>query len=103
MLPHVSNEIHDTVTVNGVTSRVQLPGATLDWAAVPRVELGYRLPDGFGEIALAYRFLGSQSSGTASGAFAAPDGPWKPAGAGRHPNGRSRFTPATSFPSAVGG
>jgi hypothetical protein len=75
MLPHVSNEIHDTVTVNGVTSRVQLPGATLDWAAAPRVELGYRLPDGFGEFALAYRFLGSQSSGTASGPFAAPDAP----------------------------
>ncbi|HEX4072264.1 MAG TPA: Lpg1974 family pore-forming outer membrane protein [Planctomycetaceae bacterium] len=73
MLPHIVNELHDTVTVNGGTSRVQLPGGTLDWTAAPRVELGYRLPDGFGEFALAYRFLGAQGSGTASGPFSAPD------------------------------
>ena len=74
-LPHIDTGIHDAVTVNGVTSRVQLPAGTLDWAAAPRVELGYRLPDGFGDISLAYRFLGSQGTGTASGAFAAPDAP----------------------------
>ena len=75
LLPHVVNDMHDAVTVNGVTSRVQLPGGTLDWTGAPRVELGYRLPEGFGEIALAYRFLGAQGTGTASGPFAAPDAP----------------------------
>ena len=73
MLPHIMNDTHEAVTVNGVTSRVQLPGGTLDWAAAPRFELGYRLPEGFGEIALAYRFLGSQGHSTVSGAFDAPD------------------------------
>ena len=75
LLPHIVNEMHDAVTVNGVTSRVQLPGGTLDWTAAPRVELGYRLPEGFGEIDLAYRFLGAQGTGTVSGPFAAPDAP----------------------------
>jgi len=75
LLPHVRNEMHDTVTVSGVTSRVQLPSARLDWTGAPRVELGYRLPEGFGEIDLAYRFLGSQGTGTVTGPFAAPDGP----------------------------
>ena len=75
LLPHVVNDMHDAVTVNGATSRVQLPGGTLDWTGAPRVELGYRLPEGFGEIALAYRFLGAQGTGTASGPFAAPDAP----------------------------
>lgn len=75
MLPHIMNDTHEAVTVNGVTSRVQLPGGTLDWAAAPRFELGYRLPEGFGEIALAYRFLGAQGHGTVSGPFDAPDAP----------------------------
>jgi len=75
LLPHVVNDMHDAVKVNGVTSRVQLPGGTLDWTAAPRIELGYRLPEGFGEIDLAYRFLGAQGTGTASGPFAAPDAP----------------------------
>jgi hypothetical protein len=75
LLPHVVNDMHDAVTVNGVTSRVQLPGGTLDWTGAPRIELGYRLPEGFGEITLAYRFLGAQGTGTASGPFAAPDAP----------------------------
>lgn len=74
-LPHVSNGIHDTVTLGGVTSRVVLGSAKLDWTASPRVELGYRLPDGFGEFAIAYRFLGSNGTGTVTGPFAAPDGP----------------------------
>jgi hypothetical protein len=75
LLPHVRNEMHDTVTVNSVTSRVQPSSAPLDWTAAPRIELGYRLPEGFGEIDLAYRFLGSQGTGSISGPFAAPDAP----------------------------
>ncbi|HEV8000343.1 MAG TPA: Lpg1974 family pore-forming outer membrane protein [Planctomycetaceae bacterium] len=74
-LPHVSNGVHGTVTLGGVTSRVVLGSARLDWTAAPRVEVGYRLPDGFGEFDIAYRFLGSDGTGTVSGPFAAPDGP----------------------------
>src|SRR5262249_1758653 len=65
----------DTVTLGGVTSRLALGSAKLDWTASPRVELGYRLPDGFGEFAIAYRFLGSDGSTTVTGPFVAPDGP----------------------------
>ncbi len=101
-LPHIDTGIHDAVTVNGVTSRVQLPAGTLDWAAAPRVELGYRLPDGFGDISLAYRFLGSQGTGTASGAFAAP---MRPEACWCGPTFKRpiSITPATSFPFAAGG
>ena len=75
LLPHIVNGMHDTVTVNGGTSQVQLPSGRLDWTVAPRVELGYRLPEGFGEIDLAYRFLGAHGTGTVTGAFAAPDAP----------------------------
>jgi hypothetical protein len=74
-LPHVSNGIHDTVTLGGVTSQVKLGSARLDWTGAPRVELGYRLPDGFGEFDIAYRILGSRGTGTVEGPGAAPDGP----------------------------
>ena len=103
MLPHIDSGIHDAVTVNGVTSRVQLPAGTLDWAAVPRVELGYRLPEGFGEIALAYRFLGSRATGTASGQFAAPDAPGSLLTKVSTFKWPISIMPATNFPSATGG
>jgi hypothetical protein len=74
-LPHVSNGVHGTVTLGGVTNRVVLGSARLDWTGSPRVELGYRLPEGFGEFGISYRFLGSQGTGTVQGPFAAPDGP----------------------------
>jgi len=74
-LPHVSNGIHDTVTLGGITSQVKLGSARLDWTGAPRMELGYRLPDGFGEFDISYRFLGSDGTGTVFGPGAAPDGP----------------------------
>jgi hypothetical protein len=43
----------------------------LNWTISPRFEVGYRLPSGFGGIALSYRFLTSQGSETVIGA----DGP----------------------------
>jgi Legionella pneumophila major outer membrane protein precursor len=73
--PHVSNGIHDTVTLGGITSQVKLGSARLDWTGSPRVELGYRLPDGFGEFDISYRFLGARGTGTVEGPGAAPDGP----------------------------
>jgi hypothetical protein len=75
MLPHITDDAHDAVTVDGKSTRVQLPGGTIDWTAAPRLEVGYRLPEGFGEIAFAYRFLGSTGSSTISGPFSAPDAP----------------------------
>jgi hypothetical protein len=50
---------------------VHLGSAPLEWTASPRFELGYRLPSGFGDIALSYRFLISDGSTFVQG----PDGP----------------------------
>jgi hypothetical protein len=40
-----------------------LTSAPLDWTAEPRLEIGHRLPDGFGEFTVSYRFLGSDGNG----------------------------------------
>jgi hypothetical protein len=70
--PHVKNRLTDTVVVGDrAPDVVHLPDAELDWTAAPRFEIGYRLSSGFGEIALAYRFLVSQGSSQLLGA----DGP----------------------------
>jgi hypothetical protein len=37
--------------------------AELDWTVAPRIELGYRLPSGFGGVALAYRGFATQGTG----------------------------------------
>ena len=48
--------------------------AQLDWTVSPRFELGYRLPSGFGELDVAFRFLMTQGSGsTPAGSAASPD------------------------------
>jgi hypothetical protein len=56
---------------NRMPDTVHAPGADLDWTASPRIEVGYRLPSGFGEFALSYRFLATEGSGAGLG----PDGP----------------------------
>ena len=53
---------------------VAVPMARLDWTVSPRFELGYRLPSGFGEVDVAYRFLLAEGSGsTPAGSMASPD------------------------------
>src|SRR5262245_25681946 len=39
-----------------------LPFASLDWTVLPRVEVGYRLPDGAGDLRLGYQFLSASGS-----------------------------------------
>jgi hypothetical protein len=65
--PHLKNRLNSSVAlevaprsvmvVGASPKPLQLPGVELDWTAAPRFELGYRLPEGFGEFLLAYRFL----------------------------------------------
>jgi hypothetical protein len=50
-----------------------VPMARLDWTVSPRFELGYRLPSGFGEVDVAYRFLLTAGSGSTTDPVAAPD------------------------------
>jgi hypothetical protein len=71
VVPHVKNRLTDTVTLGGMMpDTLHVPGAELNWTASPRFELGYRLPSGFGEFSVAYRFLASEGSESAIG----PDG-----------------------------
>jgi len=53
---------------------VSVPMARLDWTVSPHFELGYRLPSGFGELDVAYRFLLTEGTGsTPAGSTASPD------------------------------
>jgi hypothetical protein len=61
--PHVKNQLVDQVRIGAnAPDTVFVPSAPLDWTAAPRVELGYSLPSGFGEVVLGYRFLASSGA-----------------------------------------
>jgi hypothetical protein len=69
--PHIKNRLTATVAIDDLPpNTVHLPTAPLEWTVAPRVELGYRLPSGFGAFALGYRFFGTDGSETVLG----PDG-----------------------------
>lgn len=55
--PHVENGLTNSVTVAGITDQVRLPMAPQDWTGSPRMELGYRLYQGAGEVLFSYRTL----------------------------------------------
>lgn len=56
--PHVTNRIDSGAAVSpAFTTPVVVPVAPLNWTVSPRFELGYRLPDGRGDLRLGYRFL----------------------------------------------
>jgi len=59
--PHFANRLNGAVGLGGGRADVvAVPAADLDWTVAPRFELGYRIPDGAGELLLSYRFLISQ-------------------------------------------
>jgi hypothetical protein len=55
----------------GATDTVSVPAAHLGWTVAPGLLLGYRLPSGFGELALGWRGMASEGSQVLAG----PDGP----------------------------
>ncbi len=58
---HFRNQFHIAVPVNAVrTDTVQFPGPRLDDALSMRVEAGWRLEDGWGDLLVGYRFLCTQ-------------------------------------------
>ena len=70
--PHLVNELFHPVTFpDGSSTRVGVNASHLNWTVSPTIEVGYRLPSGFGGIAVAYRNMTSQGSEPAIGA----DGP----------------------------
>jgi hypothetical protein len=54
---------------------LSVPMADLNWTVSPRFELGKRLPAGFGELDIAYRFVLAEGTGTTTDPIAAPDAP----------------------------
>jgi hypothetical protein len=54
---HIRNKLFGTVTVGPRTDVVHVPGADLDWTVAPRFDIGYRLPDGCGELLVSYYFV----------------------------------------------
>jgi hypothetical protein len=66
VFPHLRNQVIVPVTVSPTqTDTLQFPGNRLDPTISPRVEGGYRFPDGWGGLQLAYSF--EDTSGSNSG------------------------------------
>ncbi len=54
--------------IAGGSSHLVAPGtANYGWAVAPRIELGYRLPSGFGSFAISSRFFSAYGTGSFSG------------------------------------
>jgi hypothetical protein len=64
---HVMNNVGQVDPVNAGVTGVNVPMATLNWTASPRFEAGYRLPSGFGELDVSYRFLLTEGAGSVPG------------------------------------
>lgn len=63
LAPHIQNRLQGQVAVDGfVPDTVHLPTAPLDWTGAPRLDIGYRLPEGCGEFLVGYRFLVSEGT-----------------------------------------
>ncbi len=69
VIPHLKNHLVGTVQLPGAAApdTVALGSAALDWTAFPRVEAGYRLPSGFGAVAMSFRFLDTEGNGSTAG------------------------------------
>jgi len=55
---------HGVALPNGNRAFVSPGNATLGWAIAPRIELGYRLPSGFGAFSVSDRFFNAYGTGT---------------------------------------
>ncbi len=60
---HFKNRLMETVPIGTAPPTTVHPaGADLNWTVSPRLEVGYRLPSGFGEFSLGFRSLNSSGS-----------------------------------------
>jgi hypothetical protein len=63
MAAHFKNRVFGSVPLGDFfTDTIHVPGASLDWTASPRVELGYRLWAGYGEFFVSYQSLVTDGS-----------------------------------------
>jgi hypothetical protein len=65
--PQVKNQIAVTPGIPVVFNYDDLLSSSLDWTVAPRLEVGYRLPDGQGAFLFGYRYLASEGNETAPG------------------------------------
>ena len=60
--PHIKNRLSAPVRLDDFIDTVHLPTATLDFTGSPKVILGYRFPEGFGEFTASYRSIVSEGA-----------------------------------------
>ena len=70
--PHLFQSLSNGVAVGGTApGSIRIPITLLDWTVSPRLEVGYRLSEGFGAFMLSWQYIGT--TGTGSTPFG-PDG-----------------------------
>jgi hypothetical protein len=62
---HVKNHVALTSTPTG--NNVVVPFTPLDWNFAAKIQAGFRLPEGFGEFGVSYRFVGTEGNGLGAG------------------------------------
>jgi hypothetical protein len=73
IVPHIFHDIVNTAPVGAAApGSIAAPVTGFDWTVSPRIEIGYRLPSGFGEFLLNYQYI--HTTGSGSTPFG-PDGP----------------------------
>jgi hypothetical protein len=60
--PHIKNRLSAPVRLDDFIDIVHLPTASLDFTGSPKVILGYRFPEGFGEFTASYRSIVSEGA-----------------------------------------
>jgi hypothetical protein len=66
--PHVFfGQFRHSVVAGGTRHLVAPGAANFGWTVAPRIELGYRLPSGFGAFAVSSRFFSAYGTGTFTG------------------------------------
>jgi hypothetical protein len=67
-IPHVYKNLANFTNIGATQAgSILLGSAGFDWTVAPRIEFGYRLPSGFGDIAFSYRTMGSDGNGLVPG------------------------------------
>jgi hypothetical protein len=62
---HVFQSLSNGVPVGGnPPGSLRVPITPLDWTVSPRVEFGWRLPEGFGAFMLNYQYIGTMGTGS---------------------------------------
>ena len=59
---HVGNRLIGSVNIGGGTNTIQVPSTPLGWTAMPRLDFGYRLGQGAGELLVSYRATATSGS-----------------------------------------